>query len=121
MTFGYSFGERTSENLSDVFPDFKLGWIATRTFRNHLEKKTNHLWSARPKCFYRFTRGEKLERINSHYNCLCLAFKVNMDRRDILILSLQEKGRCLLFSALSIPCAINNTRSLFPSLFFGDW
>jgi hypothetical protein len=43
MKFGYFIGNVVSENLSDVIPDFKLGWIAARTFRNHLEKKTNQL------------------------------------------------------------------------------
>jgi|TARA_Y100000031_G_scaffold82020_1_gene90342 hypothetical protein len=42
MKFGF-LENVLSENLSDVFPDFKLGWIAARTFRNHSEKKTNHL------------------------------------------------------------------------------
>ena len=56
------------EKLDDVSPDFNLGWIGARTFREPLgEKKQNDFWSARPKCFYRFAQGEKLERINRHY------------------------------------------------------
>jgi len=34
------FGNVLAENLPAVSPDFILGWIAARTFRNHSEKKT---------------------------------------------------------------------------------
>lgn len=35
MTFDYFLGNVLAKNLPAVFPDFKLGWIAARTFGNY--------------------------------------------------------------------------------------
>jgi len=53
-------------NLANV--PLILIWVGLvqELLENHLDKKENDLWPARPKCFYRFARGEKLERIESH-------------------------------------------------------
>jgi hypothetical protein len=36
-------GKVLPENLADGFPDFKLGWIGARTFREPLGEKTKRL------------------------------------------------------------------------------
>jgi len=66
--FGFFWrGNILPANLVDV--PLILIWVGLvqELLENHLDKKQNDLRSARPKCFYRFARGEKLERINSHY------------------------------------------------------
>ena len=67
MTFGYFLrGNVLPANMADV--PLILIWVGLvqGLLENHLDKKENDLWSARPKYFYRFARGEKLERIDSH-------------------------------------------------------
>ena len=36
MTFDFFVENLIAENLADGFPDFKLGWIGARTFREPL-------------------------------------------------------------------------------------
>jgi hypothetical protein len=48
------------ENLGDVFPEFKWGWIDARTFSEPLGRKTKSSLFLEIKVFYIFFRGEKL-------------------------------------------------------------
>jgi len=61
-------GNALPENMASL--SLILNWVGLmqELLENHLEEKQNALWLTMPKCFYRFTRGEKLERINLHYN-----------------------------------------------------
>jgi hypothetical protein len=44
-------GSTLPENLAGVFPDFKLGWIDARTFREPLGEKTKRSLVCKAKVF----------------------------------------------------------------------